>query len=89
MNSLVELLDTIEKARGDGDHRFSPESITEIPHSGVVRDLFSIRERRARTTKKLVGAQSVVIKDPCFAYELVTRRPEIRQRLEEHKRREQ
>ena len=53
---------------------------------GIIRDLFSLRERRARTTRNLVDAQSVVIKDLSFAYELMARRPELRQWLEEAQR---
>ena len=50
---------------------------------GFIRDLFSIRKRRAETTKTMVDAQSEVIKELSFAYELIARRPEIRQWLQE------
>lgn len=53
---------------------------------GILRDLFSTRKRRAETNKEMVEAQSMVIKDLAFAYELIAGRPEIRHWLEEAQR---
>jgi len=43
----------------------------------IITGLFGLRTHRAQATRAMVEAQSTVIRDLAFAYDLVTQQPEI------------